>query len=317
MARAEIHVDIFNPGQVLACLGFMEAAEILLGDAEGGFDWSTSAEVRFVLKARGEENPFGVVLEFLAGAEIIAYAPISSAGSAEQPGEEGGIENDEPAESDPKEAEPDEPPNDSKLVQIFPAPTADRMALPVRLYSKNGKEIVLTHWADGSSRNPFKLYSGNRTAEQIVRAMSKGVQSKSKKKTIVFKGIQQLMDDDIQRLESSPFQYIVPMGGSFNFDTRGAWTSIDMGFSPNEHKDLCIEASPVVELLAAIGLENARPIRMKQRVVRYAVWEAMAPLMLARALISTCLALPPQRFLVFTLGTSGKNSIFTTATEES
>jgi len=316
MARAEIPVDIFNPGQVLACLGFMEAAEILLGDAEGGFDWSTPAEVRFILEAKGEDNPFGVVLEFLTGAEIIAYAPISSAGSAEQPGEEGGIESDEPAESDTQGAEPDDPPNDGKLVQTFPAPKGDKMALPVRLYGQDGKELFLTHWADGSSRNPFKLYSGNRTAEQIVKAMSKGVRAKSKKKTIVFKGIQQLRDDDIQRLESNPFQYIVPMGGSFNFDTRGAWTSIDMGFSPNEHKELCIEASPVVELLAAIGLENARPTRMKQKEVRYAVWGTMAPLMLARALISTCLALPPQRFLVFTLGTSGKNKIFTTATEE-
>jgi CRISPR-associated protein Csb3 len=38
MAQSSIPVDIFNPGQVFACLGFLEAAEVLLGDAEGGVD---------------------------------------------------------------------------------------------------------------------------------------------------------------------------------------------------------------------------------------------------------------------------------------
>ena len=40
MAEADIPVDLLNPGQVFACLGFVEAAEVLLGDATGGFDWS-------------------------------------------------------------------------------------------------------------------------------------------------------------------------------------------------------------------------------------------------------------------------------------
>jgi CRISPR-associated protein Csb3 len=35
MAQADIPVDLFNPGQVFACLGFLEAADIVLGDAEG------------------------------------------------------------------------------------------------------------------------------------------------------------------------------------------------------------------------------------------------------------------------------------------
>ena len=40
MGAASIPVDLFNPGQVFACLGFLEAADVLLGDAEGGFDWT-------------------------------------------------------------------------------------------------------------------------------------------------------------------------------------------------------------------------------------------------------------------------------------
>ena len=38
VAEAEIPVDLFNPGQVFACLGFLEAADILVGDAEGGLE---------------------------------------------------------------------------------------------------------------------------------------------------------------------------------------------------------------------------------------------------------------------------------------
>src|SRR6266446_4838322 len=65
MVEAAIPVDIFNPGQVFACLGFLEAADILLGDAEGGFDWSDKDAVNFRLRAKGEENPVKAVVGFL------------------------------------------------------------------------------------------------------------------------------------------------------------------------------------------------------------------------------------------------------------
>ncbi len=120
----------------MACLGFLEAAEILLGGAEGGFDWSDEPEVRFSLRAMGDQNPFAVVLGYLADAEIRSYAPDTS--------------------------------------DTFPSPTTERMAHPIRLYgSVNEKQqcIDLDHWADGSSRNAFRLYSGNRSAADIARAM--------------------------------------------------------------------------------------------------------------------------------------------------
>lgn len=36
MGKATIPVDLLNPGQVFACLGFLEAAETLCGPAKGG-----------------------------------------------------------------------------------------------------------------------------------------------------------------------------------------------------------------------------------------------------------------------------------------
>src|SRR5215831_11726663 len=74
MSAASIPVDLLNPGQVFACLGFLEAADVLLGDAEGGFDWSEKTQ--FVMRAAGTEDPFGRVLRFLREVEVKEVAPI-------------------------------------------------------------------------------------------------------------------------------------------------------------------------------------------------------------------------------------------------
>src|SRR5205823_12307658 len=47
-------------------------------NAEGGFDWSDEAHVRFLLRAPGDENPFAVPLKFLAHAEVLSLAPFGS-----------------------------------------------------------------------------------------------------------------------------------------------------------------------------------------------------------------------------------------------
>jgi CRISPR-associated protein Csx14 len=78
MAEASIPVDLFNPGQVFACLGFLEAADILVGKAVGGFDWRDPGRVRFHLRAQGSAGAFASVLGFLARARVYAMAPASS-----------------------------------------------------------------------------------------------------------------------------------------------------------------------------------------------------------------------------------------------
>jgi CRISPR-associated protein Csx14 len=105
------------------------------------------------------------------------------------------------------------------------------------------------------------------------------------------------------------------MGGSFNFDPRGAWTAIDAGYSPNTQKD-GIAASPVVEILAAIGLEHARPDEYETRKVRYATWHSPLPPMLARAALSGADLKVLMRRFTFELDLSGKNKVTTFAQEE-
>jgi CRISPR-associated protein Csb3 len=309
MAESAFPVDLHNPGQIFACLGFLEAAEVLLADAEGQFDWSQAGNVRFILRAKGDENPVAAVLEFLAAAELRQWAPSGS----------NGAESDGDGDAEPAEQAGGEK---IELSATFPAPKGDRMALPIRLCSGNHEPIELSHWADGSSRNNFKLYAGNRSAVRIARAMLSGVRQTPKRRQNIgdlkAKGIRQLWEERKDDLIERPFHVLTPMGGSFNFDPRGAWTAIDAGYSPNDQGHQ-VASSPVVEFLAAWGMEHARPAQddREQRKIRYAVWGVSLPPPLARAALGGSLftvpfTVPLKRFQ-FELALSGKNKVVTFA----
>jgi CRISPR-associated protein Csx14 len=309
VADASIPVDLFNPGEVFACLGFLEAADVLLGDAEGGFDWSDETHVRFLLRAVGDENPFAVVLKFLAEAEIHTCAPRGY--SAQPPKKKASPEDDDEEDS--------VTPVNLRFSESFPNREGDRMALPIQLEHSKHPLIDLGHWADGSRRNELKLYAGNRSAFDIARAMLRGTRKKPSKKQIVgdvkTQGIAGLWAEQHDELTAKPFDVLTLMGGSFNFDPRGAWTPLDAGYSPNQQKH-GIAASPVVELLAAWGLEHARPDEYETRQVRYGAWNGFLPPVLARpALAGVSIAVPVRTFR-FVLDLSGKNKVVTFAQEE-
>jgi CRISPR-associated protein Csb3 len=287
VSSASIPVDLLNPGQVLASLGFLEAAHVLCGAAEGGFDWSDVGDSRFLLVADGSQSPFAAVLEFLAEAEVSRSSPDGY--------------RDGPKATD----------RDIRLTPsaCFPAPQPDPMCLPISL-EHDGRRLSLAHWCDRSTRDSFKLYAGNRSAASIARAMLCG---DSKHKT---SGIRALVDEDPERLFEAPFDVVTPLGGSFNFDPRAAWTRLDAGYSPNDHKHL-VSASPVVEILAAIGLQHARPWRAAQSDdVRYAAWAGPLLPSLARAALGCTQAAARLRTFQFTLARSGKNKVVTFAREQ-
>src|SRR5437868_6713362 len=76
MAQASVPVDLLNPGQVFACIGFMEAAEILCGACEGGFSYTGSdSTAAFMLHVEGPRDPVLETLRFLVGAEAKAISP--------------------------------------------------------------------------------------------------------------------------------------------------------------------------------------------------------------------------------------------------
>jgi CRISPR-associated protein Csx14 len=314
---ASIPVDLLNPGQVFACVGFLEAADVLLGNAIGGFDWQYEEHVRFELSSRSERNPFDVVLGFLAEAHICCLAPVGYTSS---------LHVSKPRKR-PKEDSESQEEDDIDVIEhveteeTFPGRKGDPMALPIRLIgSINGEVRTLRvgHWADDSSRNNFKLYAGNRSAASIARAMLHGTREKPKRRQregdAKTRGVDSLWNFR-EELVAKPFDILTPMGGSFNFDPRGAWTAIDAGYSPNDHKHL-VSASPIVEMLAAVGLEHGRPNEFETRAVRYGVWAGLVPPILARAAFGCARIGIPVRTFRFTLDLSGKNKVVTFAEEE-
>lgn len=321
MTTWSIPTNLNSPGQVLACMGFMEAAEAVLGGVVAHFEWSRP-QAQFVLNANGDHNPFEVVLEFLSKANVIELTPIGYVEGGAADGDDDGDEEEavpsEPEEGDDSDGD-DGPETLGRLTTpVFPSGEGDRNALPVHL-ADDGHRLTVSHWADGSSRDNFKLYSGNRSANRIATQMLQGVRAKPKKNQSIGelknRGLQQLWQENRAALLKAPFDVVTPMGGSFNFDPRGAWTAIDAGYSPNTQKD-GIAASPVVEILAAIGLEHSRPDQYETRKVRYAVWGLPLPPMLARAALAGAdLKLPMRRF-EFELNLSGKNKVTTFAQEE-
>ena len=317
---ASVPVDLKSPGQVLACMGFLEAAEVLLGDVEAHFDWS-GTQPTFVLRADGHENPIEVVLEFLSKAKICELKPIGYVEGGAPDGDDSGKEDATPGEPEDGDESDDDDPGEVQgrvTTPAFPSGEGDRNALPIQLVD-DGRRLTVSHWADGSSRDDFKLYSGNRSANRIATQMLQGVRAKPMRNQSIGEGtnqgLQQLWQQEREAILKAPFDVVTPMGGSFNFDPRGAWTAIDAGYSPNTQKD-GIAASPVVEILAAIGLEHARPDQYESRKVRYAVWGHPLPPMLGRAALAGAdLKLPMRRF-EFELDLSGKNKVTTFAQEE-
>jgi CRISPR-associated protein Csb3 len=229
MAESSIPVDLFNPGQVFACLGFVEAANVLLGDAEGAFDWSEASATRFHVRAIGEEAPVERVLRFLDQAEAIALAPDGS--EAEWTASWG---------SPPRAFEP---------AQSYPFPEPSSPATFVCALVHEGQSLSLEHWGDATRRDNVKFWAGSggypgaglaRDALALVRGRA---------------------------LEAAPdpFALAADMSSSFRLDWRRDYIPIDAGFSLNKHSSMTPIGFPLVELLAALGLSHARPFRPDRR----------------------------------------------------
>lgn len=277
MAEHSIPVDLFNPGQVFACLGFLEAADILLGGAEGGFDWSDEADTRFHLRAAGDRNPVEAVLHFLAQAEVKAVAPHGS----ENRTEKWKIETIERAKGEP-----------------FPFPDPPSPATLPALLKADGKTIRLDYWGDATRRDNVKFWAGSAGYPGVALA----------------RDALDLMRDRSGEAMDDPFNLSALQSSSFRFDWRRDYIPLDAGFSPNDHGNVRMIGFPLVELLAAIGLAHARPAREVKLKYRYGViaghdrdGDLVPPIFLRAAL--GCARLPfPQRFFRMDLGWPGQEN---------
>ncbi len=297
MAYASIPVDVFNPGQVFACLGLAEAAEVLHGGSEAGFDWSDEANARFSLWADGADNPLHSVLDFLGAASVLTTAPSGSA-------------NDTARWDLPTvQNAPDAP---------FPFPDPDSPATLPAVLEHDGRRVVVDHWGD-TQRDNVKFWAGAggypgaallRDGLDLVRTAIR---------------------TDLPRVAVDPFALSAPQSSSLRLDWRRDYVPLDAGFSLNEHP-MEPRGYPLVEILAAIGLTHARPERPDLRdklAYRYGIIGrgsndephdfCRVPLLFGRAALG-CASLPwPTRRFRMALKWPGQENqarCITTVTEE-
>ena len=229
MAEASIPVDLFNPGQVFACIGFVEVADRILGGAEGAFDWS-GAETRFHLRANGDEEPVRRVLGFLEKAEVHAVVPEGSRNIARW-------------EKSSSELKLEVRPRD----EGYPFPDPDSPDKVVCILRHGDNIIELDYWGDVTREN-MKFWAGMGGMPGAVLAQQ----------------LLRLVRNKASHHVKHPFGFGVPRKSSFRLDWRGDYIPIDAGFSLNKHKNQIVSRKyPIVELLGALGLSHARPRRGK------------------------------------------------------
>ena len=275
MSEVAIPVDLYNPGQVFACLGFMEAAEILLGDAEGGFDWRNGEDIRFVLRAAGDPDPFLTVLRFLHSAKVEAIAPAESDLRAKEPG----IETVTEAEG------------------IYSCPKPDSpSALPCRLTDVSGNSVSISHWIAGTGLDNIKFWAGmaGYSGSALVRDLLQPVKGWSENQ------LQAVAADPFGNRDLDAASHL--QSSNLRFDYRGGTIPFDAGFSTNAHGQYMMLGFPLVDVLAAIGLENARPARPERGnklAYVYNVWPVALPPILARAALGgAVVGFTPQTYRI-------------------
>ena len=239
MADSTIPVDLLNPGQVFACLGILEVADVLLGDARAAFDWNAVQAATFRVSAADAEPPVERVIRFLEEARIVTRAPPGSTNLKGWKTSWG----DAPEDDDAGEPFP------------FPDPSSPA-TLPVLLRDDDGNEVALEYWGDATRRDNVKFWAGaaGYPGAAIVRDAI------------------ELVRGQMRQHANDPFGLSGSQTSSFRFDWRRDYIPVQDGFSPNKHgKNIQMVGFPLVEILAAVGMTHARPRRKTKLEYRYGV----------------------------------------------
>ncbi|WP_448208300.1 hypothetical protein [Azospirillum sp. sgz302134] len=181
-------------------------------------------------------------------------------------------------------------------VEVAP-PAPDDATAPLDLCLPGGASVRLDLWAGLDSRIKIKTWAGQQTSRIITQAL--------------LDAIRQGIAPSDEAL-GAPFDAGLPLTGRFGFDPRSAWTARDAGYSPNEQGD-AVQTYPLVELLAAVGLQEARP----DRALRYRLQSRLLPAPLARAALAGALGRGGGPSFRFSLAKRGSYLFFEQAREES
>ena len=230
--ESEIIVNIRNPGEVFACMGFLEIGEIISGNLKCKFDWDQIPNV-FKIDSPDNKNIFEEVLKYIINAEITGYTPING---------------------------------------IYPAKEFKKEEQPCILKTAEIK-ITFGQWSEGFRNRPrLKHFAGRQHSLSIAQSLQKK--------------IKKLWNE---KIANNPFDPVIDIDKkSWRLDAKTNWNKLDMGYSLYDEGHT-IATSPITEFLAAIGLENTRPMKEKELTFKYRIWNEYIPPTLSRAIMSCSL----------------------------
>lgn len=239
MIESRVPVDLFNPGQTFACLGMLETATILMGNATGTFDWSNPTKTFFRISTTADHSPLERILRFLRESSVIPLATFASKN----------LDN-------WKEKHWGRTPEIVQSFLPYPSPDPDSPAtLPALLRDKDGNEVILNYWADATKRDNVKFWAG----------------AGGKPGASILSDALRIIQRSELEVKANPFSFGDEWSNSFRFDWRRDYIPEQIGFSINRHKHISTYGYPFVEILAAIGVTYARPKRKKKLLYNYGV----------------------------------------------
>lgn len=247
MSINSIPVDLNNPGQVLACMGIMEVIDVLYGDVDGRFNWNNQAT--FEIRSNSID-PIKEAIDFVLDCVIKAISP------SRLIKDKFGIDT-------------------VFETQLSPSIELKPSVLPISLESAKNKRILITHWGESGDTGLDNLKFWGGAAGYSAAARMRDLQN----------SLASVPECERSSFYEDPFTVSARLSNGFRLEMRRDYSAIDLGFSPNDHKDIDVIGYPFVELLAVIGLENSRPFRVNRFEYKYGVWKDFLPPILARAIL--------------------------------
>ena len=112
--------------------------------------------------------------------------------------------------------------------------------------------LRLDWWRQGIGLNqPFKFWAGQQTARSVLMNLVTAARS------------------------GSPRDWLncqAPTTGRLGVDPAGSWSSLQLGWSPNEHQEIKYLCRPFVELLAFVALQRFIVKGSRETGFRYSLW---------------------------------------------
>lgn len=234
--QISINVDPSNPGQFFACCGLLELADRLWPGVEG---WFEEDDTKFKLINHRVKVTSAELLS------VLRSGAMNSNMTTEQISRLKRLLNLKKSSMSPTEQE-----EKLKLQNLWRVE---------RIHCGDSVDLWVDWWNDSFSGGAqFKTWAGKQFALDLVLGMQDALQDP---------GISKVNEEDwlgsARRIDSLPLYFDARFGGSSS--------SIDVGFSLDALK-LGMEANPLVELAAFIGLQRFRPAESSRKRFRYYTW---------------------------------------------